>query len=716
MPQSRHHAESARDASPRGAWIAAGLIAVATVIAYLPAMRGGFIWDDDAHVTRPELRSAGGLLRIWFDLGATQQYYPLLHSAFWIQHKLWGDRTVGYHLVNTLLHALSAAIVLFIVRRLLRAAQIPWAEAVAALTASVFALHPVHVESVAWITELKNTLSGVLYLSAMSLYLRFDESRRANWYALALILFVCGLFTKTVTATLPAALLVILWWLRGRLTLRRDLTPLLPWFAIGAAAGLFTAWVEHDLIGAKGEEFEFTALQRGLLAGRVVWFYLGKLVWPANLIFIYPRWDVNSSAPGQWLYPVALIALVAALFLIRRRSRAPLAAMLFFIGTLFPVLGFFNVYPFLFSFVADHFQYLASLGVIVFVCAAILRAMPARAGRAALALPFAIPLALAILTFRQCGLYADVQTLYRTTIERNPACWMAHNNLGVEYKNAGRIDDALACYRRALALRPNYPEAWNNIGLALTELGNLRGAADAYQQALKLRPANPGVLSNLGTLLTRMGRHADAIAQHEAALKLDPDDAQLHGNLGVSLQAAGRYADAVTHYRRSLELNPDQPGIRLQIALCDAAMKPPPQAIEAYAAIIRAHPDNSQAYFARAVLLAQTSRRDDAMADYRRTLEINPDHFEAHNNLATLHAMAGRHAEAIPHFEQAVRLRPDFVEIRMNLAVAYAAIRQVDRAREAAQIALDQARAGGRTELVQKIEDWIRANSGATSP
>ncbi len=679
-------------------------------------MGGGFIWDDDAHVTAPELRSVAGLARIWFDVGATQQYYPLLHSAFWIQHKLWGDWPVGYHVVNTLLHALSAVLVLFIVRRLLRSAQAPWADHAAMLSAAVFALHPVHVESVAWITELKNTLSGMFYLSAMALYLRFDESRRAKWYALALLLFVCGLLTKTVTATLPAALLVILWWHRGRIALRRDVAPLLPWFALGAAAGLFTAWVEHDLIGAKGEEFQFTTLQRALLAGRVVWFYLGKLLWPANLIFIYPRWDVNPSAPDQWLYPIALIALVTALLLLRRRSRAPLAALLLFVGTLFPVLGFFNVYPFLFSFVADHFQYLASLGMIVFVCAAIMRVVAVRAGRLALALPFVIPLALAVLTFRQCGLYADVQTLYRTTIDRNPACWMAHNNLGVEYKNAGRIDDALTCYRRALALRPNYPEAWNNIGLALTDAGDPRGAVDAYQQALQLRPANPGVLSNLGTLLTRMGRHADAIARHEAALRLDPNDAKLHGNLGVSLQAAGRVADAVSHYRRSLESNPDQPGLHLQIALCEAAMKPPPQAIESYAEIIRLHPDNSQAYFARGVVLAQIGRRDEAISDYRRTLEINPDHFEAHNNLASQHAMAGRHREAIPHFEQAVRLRPDFVEIRMNLAVAYAAVGQIDRARAAARIALDQARAGGRIELVRNIEDWIQANAADAAP
>ena len=239
------------------------------------------LWDDNAHITRGDLRSAAGLWRIWFDLGATQQYYPLIHSAFWLQHKIWGDDTRGYHLVNIVLHALSSFLLALILRRL----AVPGA----CLAAVIFAMHPVHVESVAWITEMKNTLSGVLYLSSALAYLRFDERRQKRMYATAMALFVPALLSKTVAATLPAALLVVFWWRRGRLHWRRDVLPLAPWFALSAAAGLLTAWVERTLIGAEGAAFQFTLIERVLIAGRAVWFYLGKLLWPANLIFIYPR-------------------------------------------------------------------------------------------------------------------------------------------------------------------------------------------------------------------------------------------------------------------------------------------------------------------------------------------------------------------------------------------------------------------------------------------
>ncbi len=199
----------------------------------------GFIWDDHAHVTRPELRSWYGLFRIWFDLGATQQYYPMLHSAFWVQYWFWDDATLGYHLVNILLHATVAVMVAMILRQL----AIP----VAYLAAAIFALHPVHVESVAWITELKNTLSAVFYLGSAMVYLRFDQQRRISLYLWALCLFV---LSKTVTATLPAALLLIFWWQRGHLEWKKDIMPLLPFFLIGAVFGIFTSWVERTQIGA----------------------------------------------------------------------------------------------------------------------------------------------------------------------------------------------------------------------------------------------------------------------------------------------------------------------------------------------------------------------------------------------------------------------------------------------------------------------------------
>ena len=344
-------------------WLLAVALTSAVCLAYQPVWHGGLLWDDyPGHVTAPDLRSWDGLSRIWFEGGATQQYYPLLHSAFWLQHKLWGDATLGYHLVNILLHATAALLVALVLRRL----HVPGAY----LAAAIFALHPVHVESVAWITEQKNTLSGVFYLAAMLVYLRFDQTRKKSIYGCALGLFLLALLSKTVSATLPGALLVILWWQRGRLSWRKDVLPLLPFFVLGVLGGLLTAWVERTVIRAEGAAFEFTIVERFLIAGRAICFYLGKLFWPVNLTFIYPRWQVSQAIAWQYLFPAGALLLAAALWPVRRRWRAPLAALLFFIGTLFPALGFLNVFPFRYSLVADHFQYLASLGVITLVAAA----------------------------------------------------------------------------------------------------------------------------------------------------------------------------------------------------------------------------------------------------------------------------------------------------------------------------------------------------------
>jgi hypothetical protein len=243
----------------------------------------------------------------------------------------------------------------------------------------------VHVESVAWISEQKNTLSLLFYLGAAHVYLRFDEERRAKDYAWASALFALGLLTKTVVATLPAALLVVFWWKRGRLDWRRDIVPVLPWFAAGAAAGLHTAWIERAQLGAEGADFALSPAQRVLLAGRVAWFYLGKLIWPADLTFIYPRWTIDTSSAMAYAWPAAALIAVVGLWAVRWRSRAPLAVALLFVGSLFPVLGFVNVYPFVFSFVADHFAYLPSLGLIAGLAAgaATVVARDPRLGRAA---------------------------------------------------------------------------------------------------------------------------------------------------------------------------------------------------------------------------------------------------------------------------------------------------------------------------------------------
>jgi hypothetical protein len=306
------------------------LIFCATMAAYWPAVDGAMLWDDSGHVTAPDLQSLDGFGRIWLDRQVTQQYYPLLHSAFWIEHRLWGDSVAGYHLTNILLHALSACLVVMIVRAL----GCPGAP----LAGVLFALHPVCVEAVAWISEQKSTLSAVFYLSAALVYLRFDRDRRKPVYFLALVLFVLALLSKTVTATLPVALLVVLWWQKGRLGWKRDVSPLAPWVLVGATAGLFTAWVERTDIGARGADFNLSVVQRCLIAGRALWFYLGKLLWPSNLTFIYPRWNVTSASVWQIFFPAGVLV-VFSLFavLTRRGQRGPLAALLYFSVSLFPV-------------------------------------------------------------------------------------------------------------------------------------------------------------------------------------------------------------------------------------------------------------------------------------------------------------------------------------------------------------------------------------------
>jgi hypothetical protein len=330
----------------------------------------------------------------------------------------------------------------------------------------------VGVESVAWIAEQKNTLSTVFYLLAMLAYLRFDQRRQWPLYFLALGWFILALLSKSVTATLPAALLVVLWWRRGRIAWR-DVWPLAPWFALGLGMGLLTTWVERRFIGAEGSEFNLSFVERGLLAGRVVWFYLGKLFWPANLVFIYPRWEVSAAAAWQYVCPAGVVVLLGALWWIRRRSPGPLAGMLFFVGSLFPALGFFNAYPFVYSFVADHFQYLASLGVIVLVSATWGQAWAAartgsflRRGLLAVAAAGVVG-TLGVLTWRLSRMYRNLPTLYRVTIERNPDCWMAQFNLGNLLFAAGRMDEARGHFEEALRLKPDYAEACENLRLAL---------------------------------------------------------------------------------------------------------------------------------------------------------------------------------------------------------------------------------------------------------
>jgi protein O-mannosyl-transferase len=678
-----------------------------TLLAYLPALHGGFLWDDNFHLTPPDLRSLAGLGRIWFEVDATQQYYPLLHSAFWLEHRLWGDAVVGYHLTNILLHATSACLVVAIMRRL----ALPGA----GLAGLIFALHPVGVESVAWISEQKNTLSTVFCLGSALAYLRFDQERRGPQYALALGLFGLALLSKTVTATLPAVLLVIFWWQRGRLSWSREVRPLLPWLVLGGSGGLFTAWVERTYIGAQGTDFSLTLLERGLLAGRVIWFYLGKLAWPADLIFIYPRWNVDAATWWQYLFPLGVLALVAGLWAVARRDRGPLAGFLIFAGTLFPVMGFLNVYPFIYSYVADHFQYLASLGIIVPAAAGLARV----AGRIPPALRWLAPAAgalllavLGMLTWQQCGMYRDAGTLYRETLARNPECAMAHTNLGeilsripgrlpeaighfqaalrisprnVEAhnnlghafaENPARIPEAIAEYAAALQIDPNFAPAHNNLGLVLEKIpGRVPEAIAELETAVRIAPGSAIMHDNLGVALTKIPeRAAEATVQFEAAVRLNPGSADMHNNLGVTLaKIPGRLPDAVAQFEAAVRLNPASAEMHTNLGAAQAQLPGGlPEAIGEFEAALRLAPGSAEAHNNLGAALSEIpERRPEAIDQFETAVRLNPDFAAAHTNLGdALVKIPGRQAEAVAEYEAVLRLKPDSAEAHSQLGRA----------------------------------------------
>jgi tetratricopeptide (TPR) repeat protein len=587
-----------------------------------------------------------------------------------MEHRIWGDAVLGYHLTNIVLHAASACLVVMIVRRL----SLPGAW----LAGLVFALHPVCAESVAWISEQKSTLSGFFYLCAVLAYLRFDQSRRASRYFLALGLFALALLSKTVTATLPAVLLVVFWWQRGRVEWKRDLRPLLPWFALGASAGLFTAWVERTFIGAQGADFTLTLVQRCLLAGRAIWFYAGKLVWPRNLTFLYARWKID---PGQWwqyLFPAGVVALAIGLWLVARRHRGPLAGFLIFAGTLFPVLGFLNVYPFRYSYVADHFQYLASLGIIVPAASALAaaagRISPGKIGR--IAFPAALLAVLGVLTWGQSGTYRDAETLYRQTLVRDPDSWMAHSNLGnILLEIPGRRAEAMAHFEAALRIKPDYWEAHLSLGNALLQIpGRLADAIAEYEIAVRIEPGSERVHSNLGNALLEAGRLQEAIAQLETALRIKPGYADAHVNLGnVLRQIPGGLPQAIAEYQAALRTDPDLPEAHNNLGGALALMPGElPAAIAQFEAAIRISPDHLGAHINLGNALSQMpGRLPDAVAEYQAALRINPDLAQAHYHLGNaLSQIPSRLPDAVAEYQAALRIEPGDADAHYQLGSA----------------------------------------------
>jgi len=650
------------------------VIPLAVLLVYQPVISGGLLMDDAEHITPPALRSFAGLARIWFQIGATPHYYPLLNSAFWLEHRLGGDSPVFYHVANLVQHAGAACVLVMLVRRL----RLPGA----LLAGLLFAIHPVQVESVAWISEQKNTLSALLALSAAWFYFGYLETRSRVAYGVASGFFLLALLTKTVVAVVPPAILVVGWWQKGRVNWRREVLPLVPWFVVGAALGLFSAWFERVHSHAEGASFQLTLLERLLIAGRAVWFYARTLAWPSDLMFINPRWTVSVTSAADYAAVVLVGLVCVTLVLATRKSRGPLAAFLLYVGMLFPVLGWFNINWFNFSFVADHFQYLPSIGLIVPFAAWFHTRIGRLRGisRIKVAAQGLLVIAVGWAARAHSQEYRSPESLYLATIEKNPECWLAYNNLGV---------------------------------LLMDRPGELKRARGYFQQALVLKPDHARAHNNLATALVRSGALPEALVHFRRSLELQEAVPEVHLNYGLALLAAGdRTQHALDQFNRAIELKPDY--VEAQIARADALSAMPDhrrEAAEAYRAALRLAPGRAELHLGLAnELAANPDSRDASVVQYREAIRLNPQLVEAYNNLgALLSGVAAERGEALQLLTQAVQLAPDYADARFNLAMLLVRIpeRRDDallQLREAVRLRPDDQQARAVLEAMLAIE------------
>jgi tetratricopeptide (TPR) repeat protein len=641
------------------------VLVLATIVAYIPSMQGGFIWDDDQYVTENEhLRTLEGLPRVWIPR-ETPQYYPLVFTTFWVEYQLWGARPFGFHVVNVLLHVASALLVWRIALRL----RLPGAWMIAA----VFALHPVHVESVAWITERKNVLSGTFYLLAFLAYLRFDEERSRDtswdetprpwgWYALALATFLCALLSKTVTASLPVVLGLVMLYRGQRPTLAR-IWPLVPMVVLGVILGLHTSHLEKSHVLATGAAFDFTFWERAEIAGQALLFYPWKLLVPLDLIFIYPRWEVGPVSAGSlWPWAVLLAAGVAVTVAAWRGHRGPFVALAFYGISIFPAIGFFNIYPMLFSFVADHFQYLASLGIIALVVGAAARAF----GRHRSA-PYVAGGVLAVLgglTWAQGWWYHDFEdgNLWERTLARNPDAWMAHGHLAIIKGGRGDFEAAEWHLGRALEINPTSGRVHANIAAFHRSQGQLEEALASYMRAAELTDF---FSIHVGRTLIELGRPDEAEPWIVQGLEEDPTEHTARIWLAERLAARGRYEEAAGHLQTLLELDRGHMGAHRLLGDITVRLGRPRLAEPHYRNALAAADDVTERVTALkrlATLLTRMAQAEPLKAREAVTLAEEAARLAAGGDpdalavLAGAYAAVGRRADAIAAAEQGLAL------------------------------------------------------------
>jgi protein O-mannosyl-transferase len=719
-------------------------------VAYVQVFNAGFIWDDESHLTQnPCVVGPLGLKEVWTSARAI--YYPLVLTTFWTLHKFVGLSPWPYHLLNVLLHAGSAVLLWQVLRQLnVRGA---W------LGAALWALHPVMVQSVAWVTELKNTQSGFFYLLSVFCFLKSDAAIQGRavsgslWrrtgehcsllFALSLAFFILATLSKPSVVMLPVVLFLCIWWRVGR-PHWHDVVALAPFVIISALASVWTIFEQKFHAGATGTEWAQTWPDRLIIAGRAIWFYLAKLIWPHPLIFIYPRWEIDSAQATAYLPLLAALAGLLVLWLNRAKwSRAVFFAAAYYVVSLFPVLGFFSVYFFRYSFVSDHFQYLASMGPLALAGAGIVtgcnRLAPSRrlsalpsasrhlppqasgvAGSAVATTPLVgtcgvVLLLLVVMTWRQTAVYHNLVTLYTATLTRNPSCWMAHYNLGIALNEQGDTDGAISHYREAVELWPGYAEAHYNLGRLLAQKGLVDEAITHYEKALEINPSDADAHNNLGVTLSANGSTEEAIAHYRKALVIQPDYADASCNLAGALLSKDDLDGAIAYYSACLALSPNQPEAQYNLASALFRRNRMDEAIVRYQKVLELSPDNADARANLGSAYLAKDRIRDAIAEYRYVLRIAPDNVAAQSNLAWLLATAadpslrnGLEAVLLAERAESESSRSDnHATVLRILAAAYAETGRFVDAKKTAEQAFQAAEIQGNSTLSSALRDEI---------
>jgi tetratricopeptide (TPR) repeat protein len=622
----------------RKSFMAVAALVVLTVSTYLPALRNGFMWDDNDHFTQnPAMTAPDGLRRIWSSL-AVSRYYPLTLTTFWAERRLWGLNPLGYHAVNIALHTLSAVLAFLLLRRLnVRAAWV---------AAALWAIHPMNAESVAWATELKNVQSGVFFFLTLLCFLRFERGSHRGWYALSLVSFAAALASKPSTVVLPLVLLLLAWWQRGRVQ-RQDLVRALPYFALALAMSALTIVEQSGHVGRAPHDWSLASTQRLILASKALWFYLASIVWPVNLMFVYPRWTLDADSLQSLLPLLGVVAIGATIWRLRARpgGRACVFGLGYFVVALLPVLGLFDIYYFRYSFVADHFQYLAGLGVVALVISGAAALLPGKSMQVAVS-TVAIAL-LGAMSWRHCQIFRNDETLWRDTLTRNPLAAIAHNNLGIIFDERGQCRQGVERYREALTIKPDYLEARSNLGLALTELGQYQEAEQQLLQALQIKPDYSKAHDCLGKLYYRMNRLDEAAQHYALAIRFQPGLADAHYDLGCIWQQQGQRARAIACFQNALLVRPDYPEAHNNLGNLLADEGNLQGAVLHYQAALKIRPDYGKAHYNLGVKLAELNRPDEAIAHLQQTVRLMPSFSDGYIQLARVLSQENRYAEAI---------------------------------------------------------------------